>query len=280
MADPLGTEFEVRRAARAWIGDNFDLDLSLSDWLSRLVDSGWGVPTWTPEWYGQGLPNQIAAAALDEFRRVGAPGPPLGLARMLAAPTIIAHGTQEQKRRFVRPILVGDEAWCQLFSEPDAGSDLASLQTRAVRDGDEYVIDGQKVWTSGARVADFGMLLARTDTSVPKHQGITYFALSMDQPGVEIRPLREMTGEALFAEVFLTEVRVPASQVIGAPGEGWAVATTTLAHERTGLGDRSCSLGDGSRSAGRRAPLFDRRAQGKTRSDRKFSAHAQRPPAA
>src|ERR1700734_4119920 len=205
MADPLGTEFEVRRAARAWIGDNFDLDLSLSDWLSRLVDSGWGVPTWTPEWYGQGLPNQIAAAALDEFRRVGAPGPPLGLARMLAAPTIIAHGTQEQKRRFVRPILVGDEAWCQLFSEPDAGSDLASLPTRAVRDGDEYVVNGQKVWNGGTMTSDRGLLVARTDSGLPKHRGLSYFVIDLDQPGVEIRPIRQLNGEAEFNETFFTD---------------------------------------------------------------------------
>jgi alkylation response protein AidB-like acyl-CoA dehydrogenase len=234
--ETLTNEAEVRAAVRAWIDDNFDLDLSLSSWLERLVDSGWAVPSWSSDWFGKGLPNALAAAALEEFRWVDAPGPPLGLARMLAAPTLVNHGTEDQKRRFIRAILVGEEAWCQLFSEPSAGSDLASLQTRARRDGDHFVINGQKVWTSGAAVSDYGMLLARTDVDVPKHRGITYFALPMDQEGVDVRPLREMTGEALFAEVFLTDVRVPLEDVIGEVNGGWAVAMTTLAHERTGLG--------------------------------------------
>ena len=230
------TVSEVRQCAKQWIAENFELDVSLAEWLRRLVDSGWAMPTGPKEWFGRDLPNNLAAAALEEFRRVDAPGPPLGLARMLAVPTIIEHGTEKQKARFVRPILTGEEAWCQLFSEPDAGSDLASLKTRAVRDGDEFVIDGQKVWTSGAMVSDLGMLLARTDFDVPKHRGISYFALDLDQPGVDIRPLREMTGEALFNEVFLTEVRVPVDRVIGGINNGWSVAMTTLANERNGLG--------------------------------------------
>ena len=139
----------------------------------------------------------------------------------------------------MRAILTGEHAWCQLFSEPGAGSDLASLATRAERDGEEYVLDGQKVWTSGAQVADYGLLLARTNAEAPKHRGITCFALRMDQPGVEVRPLRQMTGDAMFNEVFLTGARVSAADIIGEPGAGWGVALTTLAHERTGLGARA-----------------------------------------
>jgi alkylation response protein AidB-like acyl-CoA dehydrogenase len=155
---------------------------------------------------------------------------------MLAAPTVAIHGTQEQVDRLIPPIIDGSIAWCQLFSEPGAGSDLAGLQTRAVRDGDEWIVSGQKVWTSGGHIADKGMLLARTDADQPKHQGITYFAIDMDQPGIEVRPLREMTGEALFNEVFLDEARVSNDDVIGGLGDGWAVANTTLAVERASLG--------------------------------------------
>jgi len=163
-------------------------------------------------------------------------GPPVGLGAMLAAPTIAAHGTQDQVDRLVPPILDGTVAWCQLFSEPGAGSDLAGLQAKAVRDGDEWIITGQKVWTSGGHMAQKGMLIARTDPDAPKHQGITYFAIDMEQPGIEVRPLREMTGQALFNEVFLDEARVPNDAIIGGPGAGWAVANTTLAVERASLG--------------------------------------------
>jgi alkylation response protein AidB-like acyl-CoA dehydrogenase len=226
----------VRREVRAWIEQHFDPGLSLRAWLERLADSGWAKPTWPVEWYGKGLSSDLAAIAFEEFARVDAPGPPAGLGTMLAAPTIITHGREALRRRFVRAVLVGDDAWCQLFSEPGAGSDLAGLQTRAEREGDSWVVSGQKVWTSGAQVADFGMLLARTDPDVPKHRGITYFALAMDQPGIDIRPLRQMTGDASFAEVFLDNVRVPAAHVVGEVGGGWGVALTTLAYERSGLG--------------------------------------------
>ena len=154
----------------------------------------------------------------------------------LAAPTIAAHGTPEQVEELVRPIVTGQRAWCQLFSEPGAGSDLAGLGTRAVRDGDEWVVNGQKVWTSGGQIADMGMLVARTNPEAPKHQGITWFAFDMHQGrAVDVRPLREMTGRALFNEVFLSDARVPDSWVVGGTNNGWAVANSTLTFERQGL---------------------------------------------
>ena len=155
---------------------------------------------------------------------------------MLAGPTIVAHGSDEQKDRYLRPIVSGQEAWCQLFSEPGAGSDLAGLQCRAVRDGDEWVVNGQKVWTSGGQVADRGMLLARTDVDLPKHKGISWFAIDMHQPGMDVRPLREMTGRALFNEVFLTDCRVADDALVGGLNNGWAVGNTTLMVERSSLG--------------------------------------------
>ena len=238
-AETLTDAEAVRRAVRAWIEEHFDEKIPLRVWLERLADSGWAKPTWPVDWYGKGLTNDLAAVAYAEFVRIGAPGPPAGLGTMLAAPTIIAHASDALKRRFVRAVLVGDHAWCQLFSEPGAGSDLAGLQTRAERHGDEFLVSGQKVWTSAAHVADYGMLIARTDPDVPKHRGITYFALEMDQPGIEIRPLRQITGDASFAEVFLTDARVSVQDVIGEVNGGWGVALTTLAHERVGLGAAS-----------------------------------------
>ena len=180
----------------------------------------------------QALVDQLllgAGAPDNEPNRIG-----IGLG--MAAPTILAFGTEEQHRRFLRPLWTGEEVWCQLFSEPGAGSDLAGLATRAVPDGDEWVVNGQKVWTSSAHVARFGILVARTDPSVPKHAGLTYFVCDMSHPGVEVRPLRQITGEAEFNEVFLTDVRLPDSYRLGAVGEGWKVANATLNHERVAIG--------------------------------------------
>ena len=220
----------------AWLEQNWDPDLTVREWWQRLADSGFAAPTWPIEWHGRGLSRSDGVRALQAITDFGALGPPGGLGRLLAGPTITVHGTDEQRTRYLRDIVTGERAWAQLFSEPSAGSDLAGLNTRAELDGDEWVVNGQKVWTSGAQWSDFGMLLARTNPDVPKHQGITYFACDMHQPGVDIRPLKELTGRSMFNEVFLTDVRVRADAAIGGVNNGWAVANTTLMIERAGLG--------------------------------------------
>jgi len=230
------TDQEIRDAIGRFVAEAYSPEITLAQWWDRLCESGWAVPTWPEEWHGKGLPGAAARTVTEALRSANVPGPPAGLGLLLAGPTILTHGTDEQKARYLRPIVDGQEAWCQLFSEPGAGSDLASLQTKALRDGDEWVINGQKVWTSGAQTADFGMLLARTDSDAPKHKGISYFAFTMDQPGVDIRPLREMTGRSLFCEVFFSDARVADSECVGGHGAGWIVANTTLAAERAGLG--------------------------------------------
>ena len=242
-AGPSPEAATVQAEVRAWLETNWDPELTLAEWWERLTDSGWSAPTWPKEWYGRGLTSDLAKIVTAERERIGAPGGPGGLGVMLAGPTIITHGSDEQKRRYLRPMLTGQEAWCQLFSEPGAGSDLAALQCKAERDGDEWVVAGQKVWSSGAHFADLGMLLARTDPDVPKHAGITYFVISMDQPGIEIRPIKEMTGRALFNEVFLDGARVQPGSEIGGLNNGWGVALTTLANERSGLGGGSDAAG-------------------------------------
>jgi alkylation response protein AidB-like acyl-CoA dehydrogenase len=219
-----------------WLEENWDPDLTVRAWWERLGLAGWSAPSLPTTAYGRGLSRNDAVRVGQTIERFGALGAPGGLGLLLAAPTIATHGSQDQIDRYVRDIVTGARSWCQLFSEPAAGSDLAGLQTRAIGDGDEWIVNGQKVWTSNGQKADLGMLLARTDPGVPKHQGITYFALEMVQPGVEIRPLREMTGRAMFNEVFMTDARVADSAVIGGLNNGWAVANTTLANERAGLG--------------------------------------------
>ena len=251
-------EQEIREELRSWLHDTWDPEMTLREWWTLLADAGWAVPTWPTEWFGRGLPRKMAAVVAAELREIGAPGPPAGLGIMLAGPTILDHGTDEQKERYLRPIVTGAHAWCQLFSEPGAGSDLASLQTRAVRDGDEWVVTGQKVWTSGARTADRGMLLARVDLDAPKHKGLGYFIIEVDQPGIEIRPLKQMTGAATFNEVLFTEARVAHADLIGRAGDGWAAAVTTLAHER---GGRAGAVGvtAGLAGGGGRAELLARK---------------------
>lgn len=233
IADPA---IDVADDATSWLEEHWDPDLTVGEWWERLGASGWAFPALPAEWYGKGMSREDQLRVHQAIARFGALGPPTGLGTLLAAPTIAVHGTDEQKARYILDTITGKKAWCQFFSEPGAGSDLAGLTTSAVRDGDEWIVNGQKVWTSGAQVADLGMLLARTDPDVPKHQGITYFVCDVHQPGVDIRPLREMTGRSMFNEVFLSDVRVRHDDAIGGVNNGWAVANTTLAFERAGLG--------------------------------------------
>ena len=231
----MASDEDVRTEFKGWLEENWDPELTMAEWWKKLAESGWAAPHW-PAPYGKGMSSREAAIVREVLAEASAPGPPAGLGYMLAGPTIIAHGSDEQKARYLPSILDGQVAWCQLFSEPGAGSDLASLQCKAVKDGEEWIVNGQKVWTSGGLQADLGMLLARTNPDAPKHKGISYFAIEMDQPGVDVRPLREMTGRALFNEVFFTDARVNDDALIGGLNEGWGGALTTLANERVGLG--------------------------------------------
>ena len=226
---------------RKWLDDNWDCGLTVREWWRRLAAAGYAHPTWPAGLGGLGASGSVAREISADMAARAVLGPPTGhVGATMAAPTLLAHGTDAQKRRFVTAIADGSEAWCQLFSEPGSGSDLASLGTRAERDGDEWVVTGQKVWNSAADSADLGMLLARTDLDAPKHKGITFFLIDMRQPGIEVRPLRQMNGSTAFCEVFLTEARVGSDRIVGGIGEGWQVAQTTLAAERTAVaGNRS-----------------------------------------
>jgi alkylation response protein AidB-like acyl-CoA dehydrogenase len=217
-------------------------DAGRMDFLRARFDAGLAWVHFPEGLGGLGLPRPLQQVADEEFQAAGAPDNQpgrIGIGLGMAAPTILAFGTDEQKRRWLRPLWTGEEVWCQLFSEPGAGSDLAALGTRAVREGDDWVVDGQKVWTSMAHRARWAIMVARTDPGVPKHQGITYFACDMTVPGVEVRPLRQITGEAEFNEVFFSGARIPDSFRIGPEGEGWRVAQTTLMNERIAIGGGS-----------------------------------------
>ena len=231
----------VKADAQRWFAEYWDPDLPLGQWWQLLADSGWAFPSWPEGFGGRGLSSAATKAAVQARREAGAFGPPNGVATFLAAPTIMHYGTEEQKRKYIPKIVNGQEIWCQLFSEPGAGSDMAGLATKAIRDGDEWIVNGQKVWNSGAQWAQYGILIARTDPQQPKHRGITYFLIDMEQDGVDVRPLKEMTGDAAFNEVFLNNARVAESDRLGDLGDGWRVAMTTLSHERdpdnAGMGD-------------------------------------------
>jgi alkylation response protein AidB-like acyl-CoA dehydrogenase len=205
------------------------------DFQRRLHDAGWAAPHWPREYGGRGATVTESAIFFEELGRARAPLPANVLGILLGGPTLMMWGTDEQKDRFLGPILSGEEIWCQGFSEPDAGSDLAALKTRAVADRDDWVVTGQKVWTSGAQHSKWCMLVARTDPDVPKHKGLTYFLLDMEQPEVQVRPLRQITGESEFNELFIEGARIPGENVVGGVGNGWKVALTTLMNERAGL---------------------------------------------
>jgi alkylation response protein AidB-like acyl-CoA dehydrogenase len=205
-------------------------------WQRTKFEAGWAAPHWPVDHGGRGLSGVEAGVFAEEEYRFDVPARFFMIGIDMAGPTLMAHGTPELQKRFLEPMLRGDESWCQLFSEPGAGSDLASLSTRAELDGDEWVLNGQKVWTSSAHTADWAMCLARTNPDVAKHAGITYFLVDMHSPGVTVRPLRQIDGAIHFNEVFLDDVRVPVDHVVGDVGDGWRVATTTLTAERTSIG--------------------------------------------
>ncbi len=201
----------------------------------RLADGGWAAVHWPREYGGRGATLTQSAIFFEELGGAGAPLPANVLGLLLAGPTIMSWGTLEQKDRYLGPIVTAEEIWCQGFSEPDAGSDLAALKTRAVKRGDEWIVTGQKVWTSGAQYSKWCMLVARTDNEAAKHKGLTYFLMDMDQPEIQVRPLRQITGEPEFNELFIEEARIPQANVLGGEGNGWKVALTTLMNERAGL---------------------------------------------
>jgi alkylation response protein AidB-like acyl-CoA dehydrogenase len=244
-------ELQFRDELRAWLTTNLPKDWNewrekpvevsfpyLRAWQRKLQEGGWAAVSWPKEYGGRSASLMQQAIFWEEMARVEAPPMANSLALGLIGPTIIAYGTEEQKKRFIPKILSAEEIWCQGFSEPNAGSDLAGLQTEARLDGDEYIVNGQKVWTSYGWVGDWCEMVVRTDPSVPKHKGLTVLLVNMKSAGVDVRPLRQMTGESEFSEIFFRDVRVPAANVLGKVNDGWNVAISTLAHERGAYGAR------------------------------------------
>ena len=264
----------IRETVQQWAQTHWDPAMPVREWWRLLAEERYALPSLPEHALGRGYSRQEENEVRRGLADAGTLGPPAGIATMMAAPTIAAHGTPEQIEQFVRPILEGTTSWCQLFSEPGAGSDLAGLQTKAERDGDEWIVNGQKVWTSLAEGTDYGMLLARSDAEKPKHAGITWFAFPMMQDGVDIRPLVEMTGQAFFNEVFMDDTRVPDGNRIGDLNDGWRVCNTTLGFERASLAGAGVELtyaqaGSTSDDLDRPAGDFGLRSQGgpRTRTD-------------
>jgi alkylation response protein AidB-like acyl-CoA dehydrogenase len=242
-------EAEFREKLRAWIDANLPAekrggrggaerfeDPFVREWSRKLYEAGYAGLTWPKEYGGAGAPYSFQAILYEELAAAQAAAHVGVIGLGMAGPTIIAHGTAEQKARYLRPILAAEEIWCQGFSEPDAGSDLAAVRTHAERRGEVYVVNGQKVWSSFAHIADFCILVARSDPDAPRYRNLTYLIVDMHAPGVEVRPLRQLTGEAEFNEIFFSDVEVPVENRLGDEGEGWQVAMTTLLHERATLG--------------------------------------------
>ncbi|MGH3118744.1 MAG: acyl-CoA dehydrogenase [Gaiellales bacterium] len=242
-------EASFRTELRAWLDANIPTewrerghvagrgDEAISkEWSKKLYEAGYSGLTWPKEFGGAGAPYTYQAIFLEETARAEPPDHIGVIGLGMAGPTIIAHGTDAQKKRYLQNILSGEDVWCQGFSEPGSGSDLASLRTKAVDDGDAFVVNGQKVWSSFAHIADWCILLVRTDPDAPKHEGITYLLVDMHSPGVEVRPLRQITGDPEFNEIFFNDVRVPKDNLLGEINQGWKVAMTTLLHERGTLG--------------------------------------------
>jgi alkylation response protein AidB-like acyl-CoA dehydrogenase len=239
QASTATTADDLRSQVLAFLAEHDPATTDRLDFLRARFDAGLAWVHYPAGLGGQGLPRTLQKVVDAEFTAAKAPTnrpERNGIGLGMAAPTILAYGSDEQKKRWLRPLWTGEEIWCQLFSEPSAGSDLANLATRAVRDGNRWIVNGQKVWTSSAHIAARALLVTRTDPDVPKHKGLTYFSVDMKAPGVEVRPLRQATGEAEFNEVFLTDVEIPDAERIGEVGQGWAVSTATLMNERVALG--------------------------------------------
>ena len=246
-------EAAFREDARNWLKNNVPTAAELEGlneiaaaklWQKRKYDAGWACITWPKEYGGRGATAiEQVIWNQEESKFSGLPGGVFSIGQGMASPTLMTWATDEAKARFIPKLASGEEIWCQLFSEPAGGSDLAALRTRAVKDGDEWVINGQKIWTSGAHYSDWAILVVRTDPSVPKHKGLTYFYINMKSPGIEVKPIKQLSGEAHFNEVYFTDVRVPDSQRLGAVGQGWQVSLTTLMNERASIGAGGSAVG-------------------------------------
>jgi len=245
-------EARFRDEARTWLKENVPKPSDLEGlgyieqaklWQKRKYDAGWACITWPKEYGGRGASAIEQVIWNQEEGKYELPGGVFGIGQGMAAPTLMAYADEEAKARYLPRLASGEDIWCQLFSEPAGGSDLAALRTRAVKDGDEWVVNGQKIWTSGAHYSDYGILVVRTDPDVPKHKGLTYFYVDMKSQGVDIRPIKQISGDANFNEVYFNDVRIPDSQRLGEVGQGWQVALTTLMNERASIGAGGSSVG-------------------------------------
>jgi acyl-CoA dehydrogenase len=245
-------EAAFRDECRSWLKANVptaqELE-GLSDlqtarlWQKRKFDAGWACVQWPREYGGRDATPIQQVILVEEEARFNVAPSPFAIGHGMAGPTLMAWATEEQKRRFLPTIASGEEVWCQLFSEPAGGSDLAALRTRAVQEGDDWLINGQKIWTSGAQHSNYGILVVRTDPTVPKHKGLTYFFVGMSSPGIEVKPIKQLSGESGFNEVYLTDLRIPDEQRLGEVGQGWQVSLTTLMNERASIGTRAVQIG-------------------------------------